>query len=198
MRNKELGVWDILTGRTEGSAGGQMRFVFALIMLASIVVSSYGLYRHFISSDDDVHTIVGFSNSNVIDADKRRLDTLTNNIINVVAARSRGKSMVESMSFTARYSFGAPAKQGPSELVLLPAPPLPAQDNVEMSPYILVRGILNFENAEKEVVAILDIEGEPNGKIYRVGSIYANGKGKILKIEKDKVIVRYRGRNFTF
>ena len=54
----------------------------------------------------------------------------------------------------------------------------------EFPPDIIIKALIIMDEGR---VAVLNIEGEPPGQIYRVGASFASGKGKILDIDSKGV-----------
>lgn len=180
----------------DNTEGRGLRAVFALLLLVGIALSGYGLYQHFTYSAPNIDVPVNSS----ADADKARLIKMTENIQAAMDMRASSAGVVRNVQMVARYPFGAPVAAPamvPAEVAIIPeenyvdVPPPPEI----VPPYISVKGILSVG---KEIVALMNIENEPDGKIYRVGDSFAEKKGKITKIAPNKVTVRYSGKDFEF
>lgn len=192
--------WDMLMGaKTEDAApqgGGGTRFLFALVLLVGITISGWSIYQQFNAAP---HVPPG-ERRLTAEPDKQRLDKMISDLKSAIATRESSAGVVDSAFAVHRYPFGAPAvavvPQDDSTVVV---PELVAVeidlDNVISPPGVNVKGVMAVGSS---VVALLDIDGEPRGQIYRVGDTFQGKDGRIVRIEKNKVTVRYKGKNFGF
>lgn len=176
----------------DSSEGRSLQWLFVLVLLAGIGISGYGLYKQFTYEPP----VVALSQGINANADKARLDKMIADISSAVATRESSSGIVRAASAMARYPFGAPPPL-PTGVVPLPVYseiPLEYKEEI-LPPLIFVRGIIGVGSA---AVVLLDIEGEPPKKVYRVGDSFQNKEGKITSIEQNKITIRYKGKNFNF
>lgn len=176
----------------EHSEGSSIRFFFILIMLAGIVIGGYELFRYYEYREPELD----YSQTVNADTDKSRLDKMIQDIRSSISARERSAELVNVAFASSRYPFGAPpgllAGGGSGQIDSFEQVVV---EQVEIPPMIEVKGILLMG---KTVVAMMNIEGETNNKIYRVGDRFNGKSGRVVKIDRNNVTVRYNGKNFSY
>ncbi|GHV46558.1 hypothetical protein FACS1894204_08410 [Synergistales bacterium] len=133
------------------------------------------------------------------DADKKRLDTMLEQVKAALELRVGSVSVAQSISDMEKYVFADPATA-----------PRPAMDDesivdinremlpeivVELPPPIMVRAIMM---SGKQHAAVMDIPGVSSGVIVKPGDTFVimQKKGRIVRIAADKVVLNWAGRNW--
>jgi hypothetical protein len=122
-------------------------------------------------------------------ADIARLNTMIQNLNAANLARTKSMEIATYMSNVARYPFVAEkiAAQVDYTSVIPDVPIVP--------PFIRVKATMQLEGRS---VAVLDIEGEPSGVIYKIGDRFADKKGRITSIAQGRIRILYEGKEFTY
>ena len=122
-------------------------------------------------------------------ADINRLNAMITNLNAANDARARSMEIAMATAAMARYPFVAErlaealaAGSAPTQVIVVP-------------PYIRVLATMSIEGRS---AAMLDIEGEPSGKIFRVGDRFAERKGRITRITPERITVVYENKEFTY
>ena len=68
-------------------------------------------------------------------------------------------------------------------------------DDFVVPPNLRIRGTMILE---RRLAAVLDIDGEPNGKIYKVGDKFADNNGRITRITKGRITVVFKNKEFVY
>jgi hypothetical protein len=178
----------LIMGSSENSSdGAQLRILILLILLVGVGLSGYSIYLN----KQYIPPIIIKA-----EPEKKELESVEKKLVKMVedlnafnAIRMHSMEVASDISSMARYPFVsdkvtqvADATLGVPTVVIIP-------------PYIRVRATMTLENKS---VALLDIEGEPSSKIYKVGERFAEGKGRISRITLEKVTIVYEGKEFVY
>ena len=178
--------WSLITGDTESPSDGALFRIFLLIALfAGIGLSVYTIYNNM----EYIPPMAIVAERQAPTADIDRLNTMIRNLNAANDARIRSLEMASAAAAVGRYPFVAHRQT--ANIVDAPF------DYQEMTlpPYVRVRGTLIIEGRS---AAMLDIEGEPDGKIFRVGDRFADRKGRITRISQDRVTIIFENNEFTY
>ena len=179
--------WSLIMGTAENSSdGAQLRILLLLILIISIGLSGYAIYMHtqYLAPERIEAT------PQPAVADQTRLNAMIQNLNAANLARTQSMEVATSMSNMARYPFVAERiteieTNFPSvipEVVIIP-------------PFIQVKATMQLEGRS---VAVLDIEGEPSGRIYKVGDRFAERKGRITRIAQGRITIIYEDKEFSY
>ena len=189
MREESAGrkALNLIMGTTEKrSEGAQLRIVLLLIMLAGISFSGVALFQNKNYAPPPIIPPIVQAPA----ADVNRLNTMVESLNAANSARMRSMAIARDAASRPRYPFvatRAPMIPGPN---ILEIPQV-----VIIPPDVRIRGTLLIEG---EAVAVLDIEGEPGGRIYRAGDRFADRRGRIVRITTDRITVIYEDREFIY
>lgn len=180
--------WSLMMGTVENpSDGATFRKILFLVLLAGICISVYAIYeeRNYIPPQ-----IVEPVNRPPT-ADINRLNTMIQDLNAANSARTRSKEVAEAAELMARCPFTPERIAAVNEIDLESI----RTQTVIVPPGVQVRATLQLEGRS---AAVLDIEGETRGKIYRVGDRFAGNKGRISRINADKITIVFENKEFTY
>ena len=179
--------WGRLTGvDNEGSAAG-VRLLFFLLFLLGTLGAGYRYYEMQLLGQEK--TFVPSVTPQSVDADKKRLDAMMEQVRAASALRSNSVVWVQSMRNLGKHIFDDPTKW-----VEIPGGEVAQVEiAVEPPPDIVVRAIMILG---KERKAIMDIAGLGAGMVVREGDTFMGKKGRIVRILADKVVVHWADRNW--
>ena len=181
--------WSLIMGTTENSAeGAPFRVVLLLVLLAGIALSGYTIFQNW----EYVPPEALEAERQIPAADIRRLEAMIKNLNAANFARMHSMEVVTSASAMARYPFVAERFSVATNNVDLEKI---VSQVVVTPPNVRIRATLIDG---KSAAAVLDIEGEPDGKIYKVGNSFADKKGRISRISPEKVTIVYENKEFTY
>ena len=166
------------------SDGAQLRILLLLILIISIGYSGYAYYMH---SQYAAPAIIEAIPEPATD-DIRRLTAMIQNLNAANLARERSMEVALSMSNMARYPFVAERNTTPDPVSIIP-------EVVIIPPFIQVKATMQLEGRS---VAVLDIEGEPTGRIYKIGDRFAERKGRVTRIGQGRITIVYEGKEFVY
>jgi hypothetical protein len=173
---------------------GAMRFLrilIALLFILSIVWSMY-LYRQIA-----ILSAVTPVEAPEIKLKKEEGDNYANTVEElerITMVRSKKGELAHVASTLERYPFEAPVLTSyqpsysnvPSEY----EKSYPLQAELYLPPYMEVRAVMLLDG---KAMALMDIEGEGIALIVYPGYEFANGRGRIVSISLDKVVVLWAG-----
>ena len=179
--------WGRLTGvDNEGSAAG-VRLLFFLLFLLGTLGAGYRYYEMQLLGQEK--TFVPSVTPQSVDADKKRLDAMMEQVRAASALRSNSVVWAQSMWDLGKHIFDDPTKW-----VEIPGGEVAQVEiAVEPPPDIVVRAIMILG---KERKAIMDIAGLGAGMVVREGDTFMGKKGRIVRILADKVVVHWADRNW--
>ena len=179
--------WTKLTGvDNEGSAAG-VRLLFFLLFLLGTLGAGYRYYEMQLLGQEK--TFVPSTTPQSVDADKKRLDAMLEQVRAASALRSNSVVWAQSMRDLGKRVFDDPTKW-----VEIPGGDVAQVEiAVEPPPDIVIRAIMILG---KERKAVMDIAGVGSGMIVRQGDTFMGKKGRIVRILSDKVVVHWAGRNW--
>ena len=179
--------WMLIMGTTENpSEGSFLRTLLLLILLAGIGISGYVIYKDTGYVAPQIEEV----RKQVPTADIKRLGDMVKNLNAANAARVNSLEVARITASMARYPFVA-ERAVTESLIIDPA----YKQVVIIPPSVRIRGTLILGGSS---AAVLDIEGEPKGKIYKVGDRFADKKGRIVRIVPGKVTIVYENKEFTY
>ena len=179
--------WMLIMGTTENpSEGSLLRVMLLLILLAGIGLSGYVIYK----DSEYVPPQIAEVRKQVPTADIKRLGDMVKNLNAANAARVNSIEVARITSLMARYPFVA-EKPVVDDLLIDAA----YKQVIVIPPGVRIRGTLILGGNS---AAVLDIEGEPKGKIYKVGDRFSDNKGRIVRIVPGKVTIVYENKEFTY
>lgn len=173
---------------------GAMRFLrilIALLFILSIVWSMY-LYRQIA-----ILSAVTPVEAPEIKLKKEEGDNYANTVEElerIIMVRSKKGELAHVASTLERYPFEEPVLTSyqpsysnvPSEY----EKSYPLQAELYLPPYMEVRAVMLLDG---KAMALMDIEGEGIALIVYPGYEFANGRGRIVSISLDKVVVLWAG-----
>ena len=167
------------------SDGAQLRVLLLLLLIISIGLSGYVIYTnmHYIPPE------IIEATPQPAKADIDRLNTMIQSINAANLARTQSMEVATSMSNMARYPFVAERIVAPDPITnIIP-------ETIIIPPFIQVKATMQLEG---RAVAVLDIEGEPSGKIYKIGDRFSERKGRITSITQGRIRILYEGKEFIY
>jgi len=174
-------------GTTEDSSEGRtFRIFLFFLLLAGTCLSGYTIYLH----REYVPPVRIETRAPVPIADEARLTKMVNDLNAANSARLNSMEAAEAIASMARYPFVAERRP-----VIVDTQGMITQQVVIIPPDVRVRGMMTLEGRS---VAVLDIEGELNGRIYKVGDRFAERKGRVTRISQQRVTIVYEGKEFIF
>ena len=184
--------WDIAWGRltgvdNEGSAASVRLLFFLLFFLGT---GWAGFRYHEMQSLREEKDFLPSTTPQSVEADKRRLDDMIEQVRAATARRANSYVWAQSMREMGKRIFDEPTQ---TALVPEEGPPSSAEPLVDTPPDIVVRAIMILG---KDKTAVMDIAGVGSGLIVRQGDTFMGRKGRIVRIAADKVVVRWAGRNW--
>ena len=178
--------WSLIMGTTENSSeGAQLRLLILLILIIGIGLAGYAIYE----KTQYVAPVIIEATPQPPVADINRLQAMIRDINAANMARTQSMEIATAITAMARYPFVA-EKVTKAAQVTLGEPQV-----IIIPPYIRVKATMNLEGRS---VAVLDIEGEASGKIFKVGDRFAERKGRITRIAPEKVTIVYEGKQFVY
>jgi hypothetical protein len=169
--------------------------LFVIIFLGGTAWAGYNYWR----SEDFLEQREHFPDAtpNTLDADKRRLDAMTNEVMVTSATRGGSTEMVSAVERTGRYAFADPTFFRPppedDEREREPIDITLPSVVVEMPPEIVLRAIMIMG---KQRVAVMDIVGVGSGLMVRAGDTFMQKRGRVVQIAPDKVVLRWADHTF--
>lgn len=178
------------------------RILALLLVLAGLGWSGWQFRNYIEMSQDEAITIPAMEDLSA--KDEKRLGGLIGDFKTAVDTRTRSLTLASAVIDASRQPFvitskvvaarpgqGAEGGEGAATA---------AGEDHTITPYVrevippimFVRAIMV---AEKQAMAIMDIEGVGTGIIVRAGYSFAQGEGKVLRIGADKVTVLWSGKN---
>ena len=177
--------WSLIMGTAEEpTEGALLRGLLLIIMITGICISGYVIYLQ--SKYEAPHEIKASARPPT--ADINRLNAMIQNLNAANSARMRSMEVATAATSMARYPFMA-------EKIPTAGPMDSRVEVVIIPPAVRIKATMLLEGRS---VAVLDIEGEPRGKIFKVGDRFADRKGRIARISQEKVTIVYEGKEFTY
>ena len=185
--------WGNLTGiNNEGAVRG-IRALFFLIFIGGTAWAGWSYIKAQKLLEPKEYYPTSDSTAE-LETDKRRLDTMIDQVKTVSESRNTSSVMADNMQNLSKYIFADPTA------VIVEPPPDPTRPDpiipeivIDPPPEIVLRGIMLVG---KQQVAVMDISGVGSGMIVKVGDTFMQKKGRIVRISADKVVVRWGGRNW--
>ena len=177
----------LMMGDTEDPKEGvALRILLLLILLFGIGLSGYAIYQN----REYIPPQITEAKPQAPTADINRLNTMVKNLKAANDTRMRSMEVASMSASMARYPFFAEnlTAEDIDHIKVI-------ERVVVIPPSVLVRGMMVLDGTS---AAVLDIEGEASGKIYRVGDRFAGSKGRVTRITPDKVTVIYENKEFTY
>lgn len=180
-----LCVWENFTGIQDRKAARFWRLAsWALLALGTIfaLASTFHL-RDYLEAKVFTPSLPQAA----LGTDKARLQSLSGELRLALQQRAHSALWVQTMRERGRNLFAPP----PS-----PQPPAPELSGLEVSPppEIVVKAVMKSKDSWAIVV---DIAGAGSGLILRPGDSFMEGRGKVVRMEGDRLIVRWDGREWT-
>jgi hypothetical protein len=180
--------WSIIMGTVENSSEGAIfRFFLSIILITGICFSGYSFY---VERQYNMPILITEPPRQDPVADRRRLEEMVRDLNAANAARTNSMEVASEIASMARYPFVAERRP-----VITDTQGMITQQVVIIPPDVRVRATMLLEGRS---VAVLDIEGEPSGRIFKVGDRFAERKGRITRITPERVTIVYEGKAFTF
>ena len=179
------------------------RLLAILLVLAGLGWSSWQFRNYIEMSQEEAINIPPMEDLSAKDA--KRLDVLIGDFRTAVETRTKSLTLAGAVIDASRQPFvvtskvAAAAAHGPGGSEEEGAVTV-AGDDRTITPYVrevippimFVRAIMV---ADKQAMAIMDIEGVGTGIIVRAGYSFGGGEGKVVRIGADKVTVLWSGKN---
>ena len=180
-----LCVWEAFTGVRDGKAVWYGRIAVWGFLALGIVFASASCSR--LSELREPREPALSLPPAALDADKARLRSLADRLKLASRQRARSALRVQTMRERERNLFAVP----PS-----PTPAVPELFEPEVSPppEIVVKAVMKLGNSWAVVV---DIAGAGSGLILRPGDSFMEGRGQVVRMDGDQLIVRWDGREWT-
>ena len=182
-----LCVWETFTGVRDGkNARSDRLIVYVLLALgiAFAVISTFHL--------ETFRGLRGFSPSlppTALDTDTPRLRSLADELKLASQQRARGALWVQAMRERGRDLFARLTPE-PSIVPELSIPDI----SIDPPPEIVVKAVMK---SDKSWAVVVDIAGAGSGLILRPGDSFMEGRGKIVRMDGDRLIVRWDGREWA-
>lgn len=178
--------WSLIMGTAENSSdGAQLRILLLLLLIVGICLSGYVVYLN----TQYVPPVAAEVRPQTPTADINRLNTMIKNLNAANSARTHSMEVATAISSMARYPFVAEKITKTVDTSLF------VNQIVIVPPYIRLKATMTLEG---KAVALLDIEGEANNRIYKAGDRFAEKRGRIVRIAPEKVTVVYEGKEFIY
>ena len=187
--------WGNLTG--VNSEGGRSLLVVRVLFLLIFVGGTAWAVHKFMQAQEWLEEPQpdAIFPSNAAETYQKRLDEMLRQVDVTSKMRVSSTSMAQNMESRSNYPFGDP--------LLVPEPP----DGGEVPPPLIVQPEVIIEYPPeitlkavmimgKQHVAVMDISGVGSGMIVKVGDTFMQKKGRIVRIARDKVVVRWGGKNW--
>lgn len=180
-----LCVWETFTGVRDGKGARYGRLAVWGFLALGIVFASAS-YSRLTELREPREPALSLPPA-ALDVDKARLQSLSGELRLALQQRAHSALWVQTMRERGRNLFAPP----PS-----PQPPAPELSGLEVSPppEIVVRAVMKSKDSWAIVV---DIAGAGSGLILRPGDSFMEGRGKVVRMEGDRLIVRWDGREWT-
>ncbi|MCR4817626.1 MAG: hypothetical protein K5841_01565 [Fretibacterium sp.] len=182
-------LWEIFTGVRDGKAVRFWRFI-CWVLLGTGITFAAASYSHLLKLQETKNFISSLP-SLAWDTDKARLQSLSDGLHLALQQRARSTLLVQAMRERGRSNlFAVQTFSKPSAV-----PDLNDQDiSISPPPEIVVRAVMK---AGKSWTAIVDIAGADSGLILHPGDSFMDGRGKAVRMDGDKLIVLWDGREWT-
>lgn len=182
--------WGRLTGVDNEGSAVSVRLLFFLLFLLGTAWAGYRYYEMQLLRQ--AKTFTPSLTPQTVDADKKRLEGMIEQVRAASALRSNSFVWAQSMRDLGKNVFDDPAFL--AEVPKSGGDGLPQIETfVEPPPGIVVRAIMVLG---KQRTAVMDIAGLGSGLIVRQGDTFMGKKGRIVRIAADKVVVRWAGKNW--
>ena len=180
-----LCVWETFTGVRDGKGARYGRLAVWGFLALGIVFASAS-YSRLTELREPREPALSLPPA-ALDVDKARLRSLAGGLKLASRQRARSALRVQAIRERGRNLFAVP----PS-----PTPAVPELFEPEVSPppEIVVKAVMKLGNSWAVVV---DIAGAGSGLILRPGDSFMEGKGKVVRMDGDHLIVRWDGREWT-
>ena len=186
--------WGSLTGVINEGSASAARWLFFLIFLLGSGYAGYSYYKMQELREEKYYEPA--ANPTSLAADRTRLAKMVEDVRAASTLRVRSFVWADSMRGMAKNIFDDPTKAPLPDAVLDKGlPDIPRiEEHVEPPPGIVVKAIMLMG---KSRVAVMDVDGVGSGLIVRQGNTFLNGKGRVVRITSDKVVVRWNGKNWN-
>lgn len=187
--------WGVLAGVIDEGSSKTYRALFFLLFIAGI---AWAVFNYIKMQEMGTSKFYAPSASRTtLQQDRERLKKMIEQVSSVSSKRSSSSVWAQSMRDMNKYTFDDPTKARPDgDTPFLPdVPQEPVIEVVvEPPPSITVKAIMVMG---KTRAAVMDIAGVGKGLIVRAGDTFGNRKGRIVRIDSDKVVVRWDGKNWN-
>lgn len=175
--------------------GGSARFLRILLAVLLVVSIGWSIYLY--------RQIVTISPMSPVEApllkpaaeQDQNYAELAKGFEELAQVRTGNREASYMASALGRYAFNEPPMQVVQEAVAKEAVQggkalFPVMEQVYLPPYMEVRAVMLLDG---KAMALMDIEGEGIALIVYPGYEFANGRGRIVSISLDKVVVLWAG-----
>ena len=180
-----LCAWETFTGVRSGKTARAWRLVVwgLLALEIAFAAASYSQLTELREPGD----LIPSPTPATLDTDKTRLLTLRDGLRMAMQQRANSGLWVQIMRERGRDLFaGLPSLQ-------LAVPELSGLE-VSPPPEIVVKAVMKFEDSWSVVA---DIAGAGSGLVLHPGDSFMEGRGKVVRMEGNRLIVRWDGREWT-
>lgn len=157
-----------------------LRISFALVILLATLWSVFIFRQMFSSTRRDAVPLP--ANDATTDKEIEKLEETAEGFKKAVLARTGSTQLAVLAATVARKPFMPSSPEGRSEGL---------QEDLAGTPMIWVKAIIIKGSAG---AAVVDVEGYGDGIILKKGGSFANGKGRVLTITNNKVVVTWSGQ----
>jgi hypothetical protein len=174
-----------LTGSND--EGGIARWLFLLLFIGGVGYAVFSYQKSLVLLEEK--SFFPSKPPTEAAADKKRLTNIVNEVRKTSAARANSAVAVRSMREMEKYVFAEPLPRVSTANIAV-------AENIDKDyppEGIVLRAVMIMG---KQSVALMDIPGVGNGKIFKVGDTFMEKKGRIVRIAPDKVILSWGGKNW--
>jgi hypothetical protein len=157
-----------------------MRISIAVVILAATLWSVF-MFRHMFSANGKSFAPPPANNS-ATNQEIKKLEETAENFRSAVLARTGSTQLAVLAATVARKPFMPSDPPGRQEGF---------QQNVAGTPMIWVKAVIIKGGA---AAAVADVDGYGEGIILKKGGSFADGKGRVVSITHDKVVVTWSGQ----
>ncbi len=184
--------WKNLTGVNDDSSLKGVRLLFFALFLGGAVWAGYCWNQsRTILEKSDIKPSVSVA---TVEQDKKRLELLISQIRAAVNLRKQSYVWVSSMRSLEKYVFEDPLKKEiPANVEVKDLPVSRMEVAIDLPPEVVLRAIMKIG---KQQMDVMDIVGVGVGIIVKPGDTFMNRTGRVLRIDADKVVVQWAGKNW--
>ena len=192
--------WGNFTGVLNEGSARTLRLLFFLLFIAG---SAFAVYNYLemqkLKTEREERVMKPSVSTASVDADKNRLAKMVDAVRDASTRRISSSVTADNMRLMNKYVFDPPGTRliepdvFSQDIVVVPPPPQ-IERVYEPPPDITVKAIMLMG---KTRVAVMDITGVGRGMLVRPGDSFLNRQGRIVRITDDKVVVRWKGKNWN-